>query len=308
MGYGLTYMGSKSDICASIAINFPKADNFYDLFGGGFSMSDFMLRHKSHLYKHFHYNELRTPIVELVQKAIRGEFNYDKFKPAWVTREEFHAKKEVDAYIALCWSFGNNSTTYLFSEQIEAYKRSMHQVVVFNEFDSTAIKVLGIKEWPIEVKTIKQKRLYLRRKIEWYRVNNRLPKVLWKFLPAKQVVQLDQLKQLQRLQQLQQLNFYNLSYEQVPIQENSIVYCDIPYKVTQDNDKRLFYKTHFCHKTFFNWAASRDFPVYISEYNIEDSRFKLVYSINKTVKMSSKGMTSESGGAVEKLYWNGVKN
>ena len=37
--FGIPYMGNKSDIVASIAMNFPKADNFYDLFGGGGSIS-----------------------------------------------------------------------------------------------------------------------------------------------------------------------------------------------------------------------------------------------------------------------------
>jgi site-specific DNA-adenine methylase len=35
--YGIPYMGSKSDIVASIALNLPPAENFYDLFGGGVS-------------------------------------------------------------------------------------------------------------------------------------------------------------------------------------------------------------------------------------------------------------------------------
>ena len=39
MNYGIPYMGSKSTVAASIALNFPEAENFYDPFGGGFSMT-----------------------------------------------------------------------------------------------------------------------------------------------------------------------------------------------------------------------------------------------------------------------------
>ena len=39
-------MGSKSGIVTELCRAFPKADNFYDLFGGGFAVSHFMLLHR----------------------------------------------------------------------------------------------------------------------------------------------------------------------------------------------------------------------------------------------------------------------
>jgi len=41
--YGMPYMGSKQLIADKIISIFPKADNFYDLFGGGFSITQAML-------------------------------------------------------------------------------------------------------------------------------------------------------------------------------------------------------------------------------------------------------------------------
>ena len=70
MNYGIPYMGSKSKIVKSIALNFPSADNFYDLFGGGFCVTDYMMRHKANRYKNFHYNEINKDIVDLVKRAI----------------------------------------------------------------------------------------------------------------------------------------------------------------------------------------------------------------------------------------------
>ena len=87
--YGIPYMGSKSDIVASIALNLPVADNFYDLFGGGFCVTHYMMEKRSHKYKHFHFNEINKNVVELIKKAINGDFNYDKFKPVWISREDF---------------------------------------------------------------------------------------------------------------------------------------------------------------------------------------------------------------------------
>jgi len=57
------------------------------------------------------------------------------------------------------------------------------------------------------------------------------------------------------------------------------VYCDIPYFGTADYGG-------FDHDKFFDWAATRDFPVLISEYNISDKRFKLIYEIDKRSLLS----------------------
>ena len=54
--YGIPYSGSKSRFIASLAMNFPKAENFYDLFGGGASVAHYMAL-KSKKYKYIHYNE-----------------------------------------------------------------------------------------------------------------------------------------------------------------------------------------------------------------------------------------------------------
>jgi hypothetical protein len=309
MSWGIPYMGSKSDICASIALNFPKAENFYDLFGGGFSMTHYMLKNCSHKFKNFHFNELEKTTVDLIQAAIRGEFNYNTFKPDWISREDFLAKKEQDAYVRILWSFGNSQKNYLFSKEIERYKKSMHFAVVFDVFDELSFAVFGFDKWPENIKTVHQKRIYSRQKIEHFRVTKSLPKILPHFLDEKQLEQLEQLERLQQLQQLerlqqlqqlQQLSFSALDYRDVQIKKDSVVYCDIPYKGTAK------YTSVFNHEDFFNWAAAAPFPVFISEYNIDDFRFKLVYSISKSSKLSGKGMTKQfSDIGNEKLFWNG---
>ena len=321
MQYGLPYMGAKAKIAPSLAMCFPKADHFYDLFGGGGSITHYMVMHKSNKYAHFHYNEIKTQIVDCFQKAINGEFNYNTFKPPWISREEFDAKKATDGYVCVCWSFGNNGDNYLFSTDIEEYKRAMHMAVVFDDFNQIAREVLGCERWPAIAKTIKQRRLYLRQKIEFFRKRG-LPKCLLPFLSEKQkesiaahrpFQQLEQLEQLKRLQQLEQLerlerleqlerlerlSCTSKDYREVEILPNSVVYCDIPYQGTAE------YGSSFSHKEFFDWAASREFPVYISEYNISDPRFKLRYSIGKLCGLLRNG-DNKLSMMEERLYWNG---
>lgn len=295
--YGIPYMGSKSKICQDIAFYFPDAENFYDLFGGGFAVTHYMMTQESDRYKTFHFNEIKFGVVDLIKRAIAGEFNYDVFKPVWISREDFFASD--DAYVKVCWSFGNNQRNYMFGKNIEAYKKSMHQAVIFDEFDELAEMTLGFKCWPKELATIKQKRFYLRQKIEHYRVT-KIPEHLHKFLSEKQLTQLPPFSRLERLQQLEQLERLRmtaLDYRNVKILPNSIVYCDIPYF------EKGNYQNNFSHQEFFDWAATRDFPVYVSEYNIDDPRFKLVFQIEKRSTLSATGFGGEK---IERLYWNKV--
>ena len=105
MNYGIPYMGSKSTVAASIALNFPEAENFYDLFGGGFSMTHYLLKHKRHKFKNFYFNEIEKSVVQLIKDSIAGKYNYDVYTPEWISRDEFFKRKDSDPYVRVCWPF-----------------------------------------------------------------------------------------------------------------------------------------------------------------------------------------------------------
>jgi hypothetical protein len=84
----------------------------------------------------------------------------------------------------------------------------------------------------------------------------------------------------------------------VQIKENSVIYCDIPYKDTADYDKNI----HFNHSEFFDWAHNQKNPVFISEYNISDKRFKCIFEINKRSLLNSD--KSKTLIKKEKVYIN----
>jgi hypothetical protein len=158
--YGIPYQGSKARIIKQFANIFPKAENFYDLFGGGFSVTHYLLENRPNDFEQFYFNEIRPGVCELIQDAMAGKYNYDTFRPKWITREKFHSSN--DAYTRCVWSFGNNFRTYLFGPQIENQKRSMHQAVIFNEFDDFMQNELGLSQFPEGLST-KERRLFLRR-------------------------------------------------------------------------------------------------------------------------------------------------
>lgn len=275
--YGIPYMGSKSKILKHIADIFPACDNFYDLFGGGFSVTHYLLMHRPNDFKKFHFNEIRPGVCDLIKKAIAGGFGYQNYKMPWVSREEFHAKKEMDPLVKLLWSFGNNGRCYLFGD-IAEYKRSLHQCVVFGEFDDVAKEVCGFNKWPEECADIKARRLFIQRRVRELNPNKRAG-------------------ELQQLERLERLHLYSGDYREVPITENSVVYCDIPYKGTGEYDKNK----HFNHDEFFDWAANCKHPVFISEYNIDDDRFTLLKEVETRSTLSA---TNNGCKKIERVYCN----
>lgn len=266
-------MGSKASICEQICSIFPKADNFYDLFGGGFSVTHCMLIKRSKDFKQFHFNEIRKGMTELIQEAINGEYSYENFKPKFIDREEFKKNKETDLYIKLIWSFGNSGAYYLFGKDIEHQKKSLHNAIIFNQFDDFAKNIIGLEKYN-DSYSIYDRRVF---------VKNRLRVLSKGKLDLEQLERLQRLEQLQQLQQLEQLLFCNKSYDEIEIKPNSIIYCDPPYESTTTYDGN----NKFNSKQFLEWASNQSCPVFISEYNVSDKRFKLVKSINKRSLLAS---------------------
>ncbi len=80
----------------------------------------------------------------------------------------------------------------------------------------------------------------------------------------------ESLESLERLERLESLEVSEKDYRKIKIPENSVIYCDIPYKGTEG------YSSDFNHEAFYDWCMRQTVPVYISEYNMPEDRFKLV--------------------------------
>ena len=258
--YGIPYQGSKSGIADSIMTVLPKGERFVDLFGGGFAMSECAMR--SGKYHGVLYNEINPLLPALIKKAVNGEYNYDRFKPPFVSREEFNRLKDRDGYVRYIWSFGNGGDTYLFSKDLEPLKRAFHNYVVFGEKDEM------IKErFPDIDRYVRGDDIRVRR-ILW----GRYMKMKHARRPERE---LQQLEQLERLQQLQQLEVSCGSYDDYEYRDGDVVYCDPPYEGTKG------YGSAFDHRAFYDWVASRPYQVWFSSYQISDKRFKMVWAKGK---------------------------
>ena len=156
--YGLPYMGSKSKIVKHIVPLFPSADNFVDLFAGGGAVTHYAMTTSK--YKHFVFNDINPLMPKAFGMALNGEFENEKW---WISREEFFRLRDTDPYVAICFSFGNNLSTYMYSKEIEPIKEAYHYALFFGDY-SLAKERMGIDLTPLEkCPTIKEKYAMLKR-------------------------------------------------------------------------------------------------------------------------------------------------
>lgn len=139
MRYGIPYKGSKNSIAEWIIAELPEAETFVDLFMGGGSVTHAAML--SDKYKKFIINDIDERMPKLFIDCIHGKYTLENHQE-WISREEFFKKKDADAYIALIWSFGNNGKDYLYSKEIEPFKKAYHYAVFYGDY--RLIEELGI--------------------------------------------------------------------------------------------------------------------------------------------------------------------
>lgn len=160
MNYGVPYKGSKNKIAEWVCEHFPKADNFYDLFAGGCAITHRALL--SQKFQNFYVNDLWTA-PQLFLDAINGKY---KNETRWISREEFSSERLKNPYIQFCWSFGNNGRAYLYSKEIEEWKKALHYARIFN--DNSIFEKFGINTDGSSADIRKHHEEYKELYIKWY--------------------------------------------------------------------------------------------------------------------------------------------
>ena len=125
--YGIPYKGSKNAIAAHIVAEFlPPSACLVDIFAGGCSITHAALEAGC---RKVIANDI-SDAPELFAAAARGEYKNEK---RWISREDFARLKNNDAYVRYCWSFGNNGDTYMYSQEIEPWKKALHYARVLGD-------------------------------------------------------------------------------------------------------------------------------------------------------------------------------
>lgn len=328
--YGLPYTGSKSRIAHWVIDNLPRGRVLIDAFAGGCAITHRALL--SQKWQTIIANDINGKYPQLFADAVRGKYRDEK---RWISREDFKRLKQQDAFFACCWSFGNNLHTYMYSKAIEPYKRALHYAIVLDDFapmqelmPEVSQAVADAIHWQnslhdrritaqkVIVKTLKlltgdnyahqivqgnplyQSILHTSRNTPSLNSLQSLER-LHSLESLESLERLQSLQSLQSLERLERLRVTSLSYDEIDIPADAVVYCDPPY---HDRDKKLYECTasSFDHCAFYDWCVrvSKTNPIFISEYSIEDDRFEVVAEKQKMVSMSQ----FKSSIVTERLY------
>ena len=126
--YGLPYMGSKNKIAEWVVAHIPQADTLVDLFAGGCAVTDCAMRTKK--WRNFIVNDIGDA-PRLFADAVAGKYANER---RWISREDFVNLKESDPYVRICWSFGNNQSDYMYSREVEPWKKALHYARVLGDY------------------------------------------------------------------------------------------------------------------------------------------------------------------------------
>ena len=319
--YGLPYTGSKSKIAHWVIDNLPRGRVLIDAFAGGCAITHRALL--SQKWQTIIANDINRKYPQLFLDAVRGKYRDER---RWISREDFERLKAKDAFVACCWSFSNNLQHYTYSRRIEPYKRALHYAIVFDDFapmqelmpevaQAITEALLGQKKLHdrritaqnVIVKTLK--RLtgdnYAHQSIQsnpLYRSilhSNKDAQSLESLQSLQSLERLERLQSLESLQSLERLRVTSLSYDEIDIPDDAVVYCDPPYHACRGH---LYEGTAdaFDHCTFYDWCVrvSKTNPIFISEYSIDDDRFEVVAEKQKMTRLAS----VKSFNVTERLY------
>ena len=215
--YGLPYKGSKDKICEKICSLFPIKENFYDLFMGGGSITHYQLLQNQ--YKNYYANDFNQLVVKAFDMAIHGKF---KNETRWISHEEFDKLKNVDPYVAFCFSFGNDLKSYAYGKDIELYKKALHYLIVFQD-ESLMKEIFPNIDFSFvhKIKDVNERRLKVKKVIDNLLITSddnriRSNESLQSFI---------QLESCERLANIERLAIYNKSYDEIEIKDDSVIYC-----------------------------------------------------------------------------------
>ena len=256
------------------------------MFAGGCAITHKILEESR--FKNYYANDIDNSGIQLFMGGIMGKYSFKTCKE-WIAREDFNRQKNENPYIKYCWSFGNNGRDYLYGVDIEPYKKAWHYALFFNDYSLS-------KDLGFDLSATKDvKDLY-----EKYLATKKIVKATQKegIARLESFERLQLLESLNRLQSLQSLQLSNCSYENVKIDKDSVLYCDIPYINTNSYGKKNV--NTFDYDKFYDWCSKQKELVIISEYSMPKDKF---FCVAETEKRSL--MCADSGkctNRVEKMF------
>lgn len=322
MKYGLPYKGSKNKLAERIVRLLPRRTNLVDLFCGGCAISHAALLMGK--FEHIYINDINWMCPTLFMDALQGKYANDT---RWISREDFFRLRDTDPYVAMVWSFGNNMRDYLYSKEIEPLKKAIHYALFFSDY--SLAKALGHDLSFVDaIKDVQQRYRSVRQYFSQFghfqqqsfegggnirAIGNdgatantlrlskkKIQKRPWEAEHRERTHCLAHIATPRAVTQPAQKYMWGeklpitpsvLSYEQVVIPPDSVIYCDIPYESTNKYNKA----ENFDYERFYTWTESQNPPVFISSYQMPTDRFDCIaeYSHRSTLNDKKNNAVTE---------------
>lgn len=285
--YGFPYRGSKNKLAAKIIDFLPKAENFYDLFAGGFAVTHAALENGK--YEYYYANDINPLCVNTFNDAINGKF---KNETRWISHADFIRLKDIDGYVSICFSFSNKDRSYAYKADIEPYKKAIHYAILKNDTSLLNQYFPGYDfSFLSKHKEIHEKRLALQSYLRNNKIGENTPmkrcieisEISQNLNRLESLKRLERLKNIGKMQKIDRLETTIASYKDCKIKQDSIIYCDIPYFNTEG-----YFKQKFDYAEFYEWCSKQKELVFISSYEmpedficVKEFEHRTTLSINK---------------------------
>lgn len=276
----MSYLGSKSKLAERIVSLLPRAEHLYDVFCGGCAIAHCAAL--SGKWGHIHINDI-SDMPQLFMDAIAGKYRDER---RWISREDFFALKDREPYVRSCWSFGDNGQNYLYSREIEPYKRAVWALLTAE----------SVRERRLAYREVVRRLVPL--------IKDKSAKESGNNQSLQSLQSLESLERLERLERLENFDgmqglfaMSKVDYRDLEMAEGSVIYADPPYSTSTGNGK--YYDVRFDHAAFYDWCEAQTQPLFISEYTMPEDRFVCIAQWDV---VCSKSATSNNTKRVEKLW------
>ena len=330
--FGVPYKGSKNAIAKKIVDILPAGRRLVEPFAGGCAITHCAMTMDK--YPAYLVNDVDWRPVTLFKDALEGKFHDEE---RWISREDFFRLKDSDPFVAGCFSFGSNYKTYMYNRELEPYKRAIHHIVFWNDFDPmeelcpTVCPDIHAALDGVEDRA--RRRLKLGKAVaehvkahgslEYWQSNPLFRSIKVKWSEARRgkrgadlvgelreteldehrgLENIDRIQSLQSLERLERLQGLEGAEQQLEVSSKDYRELDYREGDVVYCDPPYAGHDHYCSggfdsSAFWEWVRTREFPVYVSEYAAPED-FAEVFSVEKRVDLSQNHM----GKAIEKVF------
>lgn len=284
----------------------PPAETFVDLFAGGCSVTHAAIL--SGKYKRFIVNDINAGYVNYFARLARGE---EQVVPRWFSKDEYlasdsiyarivftFAQKCVKTYIcpgarARCWHATFDAVFFdewdLFEQEYpECLSVAWHECDGVNSYAERWARIKGALARYLSSLSNEERLAAASRNVDYLRMLSRPGRVV----PARNNAIERTLRQIgiEGIARDVDLLVSSCDYRDVIIPGRSVVYCDPPYRGT---DQSGYLCKGFDSVGFYAWASGKGY--YVSEYN---APFTCIAEFKKVSSLSS----SRNKTAVDRLF------